>query len=119
MRLFLGILMLQGIVKLQRQDMRCSKRKIIRVPVFQELMSRSRFLQLMKFLHFSDNESLNLANNPNPKLCKIYDVMEHLHYRFCEVYVLTENLSLGESLTLYKGRLGWKMFNAKKELDLG
>ena len=69
----------------------------------------------MKFLHFSDNESLDLANHPNPKLCKIYDVMEHLRNRFCEVYVPAENLSLDENLMLYKERLGWDMFNEKKK----
>ena len=105
MRLFLGILMLQGIVKMPRQDMCWAKRKIIRVPIFQELMSRNRFLLLMKFLHFSDNESLDLANHPNPKLYKIYDVMEHLRNRFREIYVPAENLSLDESLILYNGRL--------------
>ena len=47
--------------------------------------------------------------------------MEHSRIRFREVYVPAENFSLDESLMLYKGRLGWDMFNAKKkkELDLG
>ena len=72
----------------------------------------------MKFLHFSANESLDLANHPNPKLCKIYDAMEHLRNRFREVYVPAENLSLDESLMLYKGRLDWKMVYAKKKSSI-
>jgi hypothetical protein len=119
MRLFLGIMILQGIVKLPRQEWCWSKRKIIHVPVFSELMSRNRFLLLMKFMHFSDNENFDLDNHPNPKLRKFFEVMEHLRNRFREVYVPAESLSLDESLMLYKGRLGWKMFNAKKRARFG
>lgn len=114
-RLFLGILILQGIVKLPRQEWYWSKRKVLHSSIFPELMSRNRFLLLMKFLHFANNDSIDLLNHPNPKLWKFFEIMEHLRRRFRDVYVPEEFVSLDESLMLYKGRLGWKMFNAKKK----
>ena len=117
-RLFLGILILQGIVKLPRQEWCWSTRKI-HVPVFQELISRNRFLLLMKFMHFTNNENFDLVNHPNPKLWKFFEIMEHLCTRFREVYIPADSLSLDESLMLYKGCLGWKMFNTKKRARFG
>ncbi|KAJ8872099.1 hypothetical protein PR048_025700 [Dryococelus australis] len=74
-REMLRILILQGIVKLPRQEWHWSKRKIIRSSIFPELMSRNMFLLRMKFMHFTNNDSIDLLNHPNPKLWNFFDIL--------------------------------------------
>lgn len=118
MRLFFAILMLQGVIKLPSEKWSWSKRRILRVPIFSELMTQERFLLIMHFLHFSNNEE-SIVNHPNPKLVKFYELMDHLLGRFRDLYIPKQTLSLDESLVLFKGRLGWKMYIAKKRARFG
>jgi hypothetical protein len=86
---------------------------VLAMPGFRKLMSFNRFILLTKFLHFVDNtdESQNALQSEgkslSPKLYKLSPVIHHLNKRFSELYSLEENLSIDESLTLFKGRLSW------------
>jgi len=114
LRLFFSVLFLQGIVKKPKQEYYWSKRHILQTPIFQQVIQKDRFILLMKFLHFTNNEEFDKDNHPWPKLNKIYDIMEHLRKKFRNLYIPDKNLSIDESLMRFKGRLSWKMFIAKK-----
>ncbi|GFW70628.1 piggyBac transposable element-derived protein 4 [Trichonephila clavipes] len=113
-----AILLLQGVIKKPEQAHYWSKRQTLSTPIFAKVIGRNRFLLLMKFLHFTNNEEFDKDRHPWPKLNKMYEVMEHLQRKFREVYIPGRNLSLDESLMKFKGRLKWKMYIAKKEQDL-
>ncbi|GFX52310.1 piggyBac transposable element-derived protein 4 [Trichonephila clavipes] len=113
-----AILLLQGVIKKPEQKHYWSKRQTLSTPIFAKVIGRNRFLLLMKFLHFTNNEEFNKDRHLWPKLNKIYERMEHLQRKFREVYIPGENLSLDESLMKFKDRLKWKMYIAKKEQDL-
>ena len=75
-------------------------------PIFSAIMSRNSFQLLLKFLHFNNN-----SNMPAPidTLFKLWPLLDH---------VSACNISIDESLLLWKGRLGFKEYILLKELDL-
>ena len=65
-----------SIVKLPRYDMYwASETKILRV---NEVMSRSRYKSLRKYLHVRDNSEKDLEENKNDKLFKISPVLDYV-----------------------------------------
>ena len=70
-------------------------------------MSRDRYFQIMRYLHFVDNrEEVKDKNSPcYDKLFKIRKVLDVLLPRFSEVYNPKRNLSIDETLIKFKGKI--------------
>lgn len=120
MKVFFALLFLQGIVDKPVVDWYWSKRRVIETPVFGEVMSKSRFILLMKFLHFANNEdTAGEAGQARHKLRKIWPVLSLLRDHFKARYMPEEHISVDESLMLYKGRLSWKQFLPLKRSRFG
>ena len=64
----LAVVILMGVVHKPRFAMYCSTDSLISTPIFSQIMSRDRFLILVRFLHFADNKNINLANPDQDKL---------------------------------------------------
>lgn len=79
---------------------------ILGMPGFRCLMSLDRFTLLMRFLHFADNNMIH-AQGAERKLAKIAPILEHLNKKFKSVYTPRREVSIDESLLLWKGRLSW------------
>ena len=66
-----------------------------------------RFQLLQRFFHFKHNQ--DPQNNPNDpdrdRLFKIKTLMYKVRQKFNSVYYPPKNLTVDESLVLYKGRL--------------
>lgn len=84
MKLFFGLIMLQSIVRKPNQAMYWSHRSILHTPVYSKVMPVNRFILLLRYLHFSNNETEKKEDCPNPKLWKLYNVMENLRQKFCD-----------------------------------
>ena len=80
-------------------------------------MKRERFLLLSKFIHFNDNES-NQGDLP-AKLFKLWPILEYLKSKFASVYLPVQDVSVDESLMLWKGRLCWKQYIPMKRARYG
>ncbi|KAG0418926.1 hypothetical protein HPB47_004500, partial [Ixodes persulcatus] len=120
MKVFFALLLLQGIVDKPVVEWYWSKRRVIETPVFGEVMSKSRFILLMKFLHFANNEDdAGEVGQARQKLRKIWPVLSLMKDRFKASYMPEENISIDESLMLYKGRLSWKQFLPLKRSRFG
>ncbi|XP_041983233.1 piggyBac transposable element-derived protein 4-like [Aricia agestis] len=76
------------------------------MPGFRTIMSKDRFLLLMRFLHFVDNDSIS-CRGPERKLAKIKPVLDHLNAAFKAAYTPRREVSIDESLLLWKGHLSW------------
>jgi len=72
-------------------------------PIFNQVMKRDRFQLILKFFHFNDNDLIDPVN-PD-RLHKVRPLIEMLRDRFRKVYTPGMELSVDESLVLYKGRL--------------
>ncbi|XP_069161375.1 piggyBac transposable element-derived protein 4-like [Procambarus clarkii] len=84
----------------------CSKDSLVPSPVFNRYMSRDRFLLLLRFLHFENNEN----ENRHDRLWKVRKVFSDMKGKFCDYFVLGQNVVIDESLVLFKGRLAFKHY---------
>ena len=58
----LAVVILMGVVYKPRFAMYWSTDSLTSTPIFSQIISRHRFLILMRFLHFADNKKINLAD---------------------------------------------------------
>ncbi|GFX65927.1 piggyBac transposable element-derived protein 4 [Trichonephila clavipes] len=108
-----------GIVKKPTNEQYWSKRHSISTPFFSKVMSYRRFNLIYRFLHFSDNETFVTETPVCPKLSKIWPVLKYLTIRFKEVVTPDRDVTIDESLMLFKGRLGWKQYMPLKRSRFG
>lgn len=80
---------------------------ILGMPKFRELMSLERFWLILRFLHFSNNEYSLPNGHPDRKLEKISTLVEKINSKFQEIYTPKQEISIDESLLLWKGHLSW------------
>lgn len=115
MYLYLAICLLMPQVKKQRVKDYWSKDFVIETPVFAQLMSRGRFIELTKYLHFADNANVN----KNDKLFKIRFVVDHFRKTFRDSLYPFQNLVIDESLVLFKGRISFRQYIPSKRHRFG
>lgn len=101
------------VVKGQLKDY-WSKDPLLYTPLFSEKLSRNRYLQILRYLHFSDNNEV--SNHP---LKKIKPVIDHLKNKFSNTIIAGKRLCIDESLVLWKGRLKFKQFLPLKRNRFG
>lgn len=118
-KLLFSVMLLQGIVQKPTMGMFFSEKRIISTPFFPEVITDRRFHLLVRFLHFNNNELFDMNNDPNSKLYKIWPVLEYLIGKFQSTYTPESEIAVDESLLLWKGRLGWKMYIPKKRARFG
>lgn len=81
---------------------------ILGMPRFRALMSLDRFWLLMKFLHFIDNNTIHpMTHGHDRKIAKISPMLDYVNTKFPEIYTPRRELSIDESLLLWKGQLSW------------
>ncbi|XP_037031053.1 piggyBac transposable element-derived protein 4-like [Bradysia coprophila] len=115
MYVFLATFMLMSAVKKSKMQEYWSTDPLIETPIFKKIMPRDRFLEILRALHFNDNEK----QVPGDRLFKIRPVMELLKDRFPFFINAYKNLAIDESLMLWKGRLCFKQFISSKRHRFG
>lgn len=121
MKTFFGLVIAMGIMKLPRLELYWQKKYwIFDIPSFNKIMSRNRFSQIWRFLHFCDEANIPAADDPNrDKLFKVRPMLDLLLPRFQSVYVPSKNISIDESMIPFKGRIGFRQFIATKRVRFG
>jgi hypothetical protein len=76
-------------------------------PIFSQVMTRDRFLVLLKFWHFADNmdPSYDVRDPNRDKLHKVRPLIDMMRSRCKRVYAPGKYLSVDKLLDLFKGRL--------------
>ena len=115
MKQFIGCLLLTGIDKKPHIEDYWSSDPLLQMPVFGNTMPRDRFALLLKFLHFSDNE----ACPEGDRLHKLRSICDNIILRFQAVYHLYENVSIDESMVLWRGRLIFRQYIPGKRHKYG
>jgi hypothetical protein len=115
---YLGLIMLIGIVQKPSIKAYFSKNPILDTPIFSQTMSQDRFELASKFMHFVDNTTQYTFSGPK-KLFKIYSITDYLNNKFQSVYIPTQNIATDESLTLWKGRLSFRIYLPLKSSKFG
>lgn len=92
-----------------------STHTLLHQPIFNQVMSRDRYRQILAFLHYNDYE----LEASNDKLTKLRPLLEHVINIFKTSYVPYEKLCIDESLILFKGRLMFKQYIPSKRSRFG
>ena len=111
---FLGILLHMGCVKLPTFEHYWSTNILYRFPMFSKVMPRNRFQLILRFWHFVDN------NTAGPgRLRKIVPIVEHVNNTMNTIYIPDKDLSIDESMMLWRGRLVFRQYIKNKRHKYG
>lgn len=114
---FIGINFLMGYNRLPSWRHYWSGAQDLGVPFVSNCMTRLRFDQILSNLHLYDNTCI--PTNNKDKLIKLKPMINHLNYIFNEVYSGTKELSVDESMIIFKGRSSIKQYNPMKPIKRG
>ena len=112
---FLAITMLTGLINKNRIQDYWSIDPLLSTPIFGQYFTRNRYQDILRYLHFGNNEDIS-SNNP---LEKIKPIIDSLRKNFSNYVKPTQNLCIDESLMLWKGRLGFKQYIPSKRRRFG
>ena len=111
---FLGILISSGYHTIPSEKRNWSTRPSLVAPIYPETMSRSRFLEIKKCLHLSNNK--NLSNSITAKVDPLY----HKLLLNCQQFgIFHKKLSTDESMVPYRGKHPIKQFIRNKTVRFG
>ena len=120
MKVFIGLTLLMGLVKLPRLDLYWTKDSLFHVPLFKAVMDRDRYILILKFWHIADNDTAVPRGQPGyDSLHKIRPLLQHLNEKFQAVYTPSQNIAIDESLVLWKGRLVFRQYIPMKRARFG
>lgn len=112
---FFGLLIWMGLVKLPKYESYWCTNNTYCQSFPRTVMSRNRFELLLRFLHFSNNQTANI----NDRLYKIRQLVDILNQNFSKYYDLDENICIDESLVPFRGRIKFRQFLKQKRHKYG
>ena len=114
-RLFIALILATGIISKLELNLYWTGDYISQTPIFHETFSLERFQLLLRYLHFVSDEDAD----SNDRLRKIRPLLEMLCTSFRKTYMPEQNISVDESLMLFKGRLLMKQYIMLKRARFG
>ena len=105
----IGILLKMGIVKMS--NIKDYWSTYTNFEPISSVMSRNRFQQLLRYIHFVDNEDPGV--DKTQRLWKIQAFLEHLRQNCLKLYP-EQHQAIDEMSIAYKGKRGPRQYNAKK-----
>ncbi|XP_036341688.1 piggyBac transposable element-derived protein 3-like [Rhagoletis pomonella] len=112
---FLGILILSGYHTLPTTRDYWSTNPTLGVPIVKVCMSRNRFQDIKRFIHFGNNYNLDSTD----KMAKVRPLYKVMNAKFMQFGVWEEKLSIDEQMVPYFGRHSCKMFIRGKPIRFG
>lgn len=110
MKVFLGLVLLMGVIHNPSLPMYWTLDTLLSTPIFSQSMKRNRFYIILRFFHFNNNQTYHDADEERDRLHKIRPLIDLLKNQCHNVYQPGMNLSVDESLVLYKGRLKFRQY---------
>lgn len=112
---FLATSMLMARIKKLELNEYWTTDPLLATPIFNKIMSRDRYLLLLRMLHFCCNDNQISGD----RLFKLDVVLNEIRANFNAGMVPFQNLVIDESLVLWKGRLSFKQFIKTKRHRFG
>ena len=112
---FMGILILSGYHVLPEESHYWNSDPDLGVSVVSDCFTLKRFLQIKRFIHLADNNSLQQGN----KVAKVSAVYDKINENLLQFGVFHNNLSIDDSTVPYFGRIGAKMYIKGKPIRYG
>ncbi|XP_068627022.1 piggyBac transposable element-derived protein 4-like [Battus philenor] len=113
LKIFLGLLLHMGTINLNRLQDYWKTDRLFNIPIFRQQMSRNRFLLILRCLHFtSESES-------EDPLYKIRNMIDYFNKKMEDCYYPCKELSLDESMVLWRGRPRGRQYIKNKPQKYG
>ena len=103
---YLCLQIIMGLVNKPSLHSYWSKNHVLSTPVFSRLMRRDRFEQIRKMIHFTNP----LEEDPSDSLSKLNSLLDNLREKFRTNYIPSQHVAVDEYLSLWKGRLKFRMY---------
>ena len=117
---YLGFMMLMGIVQLPSIRDYWSNSDTFHYKPIASRISRTRFLQIHRFLHFVNNENLPAYGEPTySKIQKVKPILLSLSNKCMENFIPGRDVAIDEAMVKYKGRSSLKQYMPKKPIKRG
>ncbi|KAJ8927090.1 hypothetical protein NQ314_020485 [Rhamnusium bicolor] len=114
---FVALLLHTGTIKLNRLHDYWKGHPLFNLKCFSVHMSRDRFLLILRCLHFVRNPAD--GERPNDRLYKIRPVINFFNDKISTIYYPGKELSLDESMVLWRGRLIFRQYIKNKRHKYG
>lgn len=117
LKAYYGILLLMEVMKFDRDELYWSQstKHWIIGSYIGEIMPRDRFIQIKRYLHFSDDRNQEQCD----KLHKVRFMLNNLRVSFQREYTPHKEISVDEAMVPFKGRLGMKQYMKDKPVKFG
>ena len=117
---YFGIMVMMGLVDLPCLQDYWKRDPLFYCPFIAERMARDRFLNIHKYLHFVDNDTLVRPGEPHyDRLCKVRPIFEMIEVRFVFTYQPHQECAINEAMVPYKRRSSLKQHMPKKMVRRG
>ena len=87
------------------------------VPFISDVMPRNRFLQILSNIHVNDNTAV--PNGNTDRLYKLHPLINTLNNNFTKLSNVSRQVSIDESMIIFKGRSSMKQYNPMKPITKG
>lgn len=114
LKIFIGLLLHTGTIQLTRVNDYWKTDPLFNIPIFRKHMSRNRFLLILRYLHFTSANT-----RADDRLGKIRSVVDFFNTKMNSLYYPGKELSLDESMVLWRGRLLFKQYIQNKRHKYG
>lgn len=115
--LFIGLLLHTGTIKCNILKDYWKRHWLFGLTCFSKYMSRDRFFLILRCLHFAEN--IVGGDPPEDRLYKIRPVLNYFQAKMNTIYYPGKNLSLDESMLLWRGRLIFRQYLQNKRHKYG
>ena len=120
LRAFLGFKILMGINHLPSLDDYWSRDPFLRYAPVADRISRDRFRDISRYLHFVDNDTLlPRGTDGHDRLGKVRPVIDHLAAKFAGLYRPHREVSVDEAMIKFQGRSSLKQYLPMKPIKRG
>ena len=120
LKAFLGICIVMGVNTLPKTADYWSTDPYLGNDGIKRVMTKNRFEELSRFLHFNNSEEEPPKTDPRfDRLYKVRPVLEYFNRKMLEVYQPGKNLSVDETMIAFKGRLAFRQYMPNKPIKYG
>ena len=117
---YMGIMVMMGLVNRPSFHDYWRRDPLYYCPPIAERMSRDRFLEIHRYIHFVENNTINPPGDPGyDHLCKVHHVLRMIEDRFWLQCNAHWECSVDEAMVPYKGRSSLKQYMPKKPVRRG
>ena len=120
LKAYLGFCVLMGINSLPAIDDYWSTDPTLHYSPIADRITRDRFKEISRYLHFADNSTLPPRGTPgHDRLGKVLPVIDHLSARFSDLYDPHREVAVDEAMIKFTGRSTLKQYMPMKPVKRG